>query len=821
MPSVAEVQKNFPDFYEAYSRAVQEGKWKPQWGGIEQWGAETIQNNPGGEWAIYANTGKLPERLTDVVAADKKVIAETKSYEQELFDQVNRDYIQPDLAQDAERRTLANTLTKQATTDYTTARDLAGQALGPSFNADAYFAANPDVAEAYARQQQAPTGENNVLGGPNVGKPPMTAQQFAQNHYETTGKAEGRQGGEYTSRLQREVTNADQTANAISGSASTAATEQIAALEAQIGEMRASQDVNQIARASALQQQVDALRANVDQRANDQVAALDTEIAALRQNLDAESQAKATALQQQRDALWNNSGFQDESLRTAAQTQANDRWQVLSGEYKTREDALNKQLNNQGAAINTRAASQLSGLQAEIAAMRGSLDQSQQQKADALEQQLAKLTANIDSYDSEQQAALTQEITKLAAAQLPVSQARVQQAENMITGINVGLEQTRDQFASDQAAQGFIGGSSSQNGNLARAVVGARQQAAQTMGDARIANALDDRTINSRGATEGRSISNSTAGNRFALGEYGANTGYADSLEGTKEARRLADELASGTRSISDLSAQEKYALDTYGNQTAYDTTTYIAGEGRKIGEETAADMRSIADNTTANRTGILNNFTNTSYSNALSGAAGNRAIGDTGAADRRSISDTLATDRAAIGAGAANTAFADRIMGADDTRSLSNAMAAGKAGVTTNLSTQQQATRDAAAGQKNAYFDADYTRQLGTALTLPSLTTNYTASVNALDQYKNAGLNRSLDTLNWWAGGGTAPANQTAQYQAYVDQTGSNIAGLGTGLLSAAGSFANSRNWWQTPTTPVTDPSSAKVQTGGLTRNK
>lgn len=803
MPSLAEVNRTFPESVEAFEEARRGG-----WRGDDYWDwlKLTIERNPNHEWARYASFGQVPEGRADPIGDEQVAASAEKSYEQELFDQVNRDYIQPDLAEDANRRTLADTLTQQATTDYQTARDLAGQSIGPSFNADAYFAANPDVAEAYART------------GPDANGRKMSAQQFAQNHYDTYGKTEGRQ-GEFTSRLQRELANTDQTAQAIAGSAGTASTEQIAALEQQIAAMRASQDVNQIARADALQQQVDALRSNIDTRSNDQIAALDQEIASLGQNLDAESRSRVQALQTQRDALTNNLSQFGQDARDAATTQSNDRWQVLSGEYRTREDALNKQLNNQGAAINTRAASQLSGLQAEIAAMRGSLDQFQQTKADALEAQLNSLTANIDSYDSAQQAALTQEITKLAAAQLPVSQARIQQADNLVTAINVGLEDTRDRFDANQAAQGFIGGSSMASGNLARAVVGARQQAAQVMGDARVANATDDRSINSRGATEGRSISDATSGNRFSLGQYGANSRFGNAVYGADEARRLTDELASGSRSINDLSAQERYALDTYGNETAYNTTTYIAGEGRKIGEETAADMRGIADSANASRRGILDNFINTEYGNNLSTAAQNRAIADTGATQRRSLADTLATDRAAVGTYGANTAFADRVMGANDTRTLANTLATNRAGIANNLTIQQQAARDAATGQKNAYFDQDYTRQQGTALTLPSLTTNYTNSVGALDQYRNAGLNRGLDTLQWWAGGGQAPSAQTAQYNAYVDQSGANIAGLGTGLLGAAVNIGNSKNWWQTPkTTTVTPPANNSAALSDVT---
>lgn len=671
MPTLAEVNRVFPETFQAFENARATRKWKGDdyW----EWLDLTIQRNPNSEIARYMSTGAVPEGRADPVGEEKAAAAAEKSYEQELFDQVNRDYIQPDLAQDAERRRLANELTGQATTDYQAARDLASQSLGPSFNADAYFAANPDVAEAYAKQVAAGGTETTTQTGaaipltpeqrrenmaaisagrpqPHIQQyapvttktPVMSPQEFAQQHYETVGKAEGRQGGEYTSRLQREFANTAQTQEQISGSATTAATERRAALEAQIAAMRASQDVNEQEKADALQAQLDQLNANVD----------------------------------------------------------------------------------------TRAAGQLTALQQEIDAMRGSLDVSQQQKADALQQQIAALGGSIDQYDEAQKAALVDEITKLTAAQLPVSQARVAAAENLVSSINLGLEQTRDQFAADQAAQGFVGGSSAQQGNLARAVIGARQNAAQTRSQADLANADDMRTIGSRDATEGRTIANSTASNRFGLSNYGANTSYADSLYGTNEQRRLSDELAGRTGSVENARLTDRYNIGTYG----------------------------------------------------------------------------------------ANTGYADRITGSGERRTLSDALASGQAGISNTLTQEQQAARDTAAARNASYFDQDYTRQLGTALTLPSLTSNYTGTINALDQYKNTGLRNSLDTLNWWATGGTAPNAQTAQYQAYTDQSGANIAALGTGLLGTAINVGNSQNWWQTPssqpkapTTPntnVTNPS-------------
>lgn len=760
MPTLAEVNRTFPESVQAFEEARAMGRWKGDdyW----DWLGVTIERNPNSEWARYASFGQVPEGRADPVGDEMAAAASEKSYEQELFDQVNRDYIQPDIAQDAERRTLANELTQQATTDYQAARDLASQSIGPSFNADQYFAQNPDVAEAYARQvaqggteTTAMTGEpipltseqrrenmaaisagqpqpNTQQYAPVVTKTPvMSPQEFAQQHYETVGKTEGRQGGEYTSRLQREYANTAATQDQISDSAATSATERRAALETQIAAMRQSQDVNQQERANALQLQLNQLNANIDTRSAGQQAVLGEEIGARRQSLNVAQQGRASALQNQLGQLNTN--------------------------------------------VDERAAGELQALQSEIEAMRGSLDVSQQQKADALQQQIAQLGGSIDTYDAAQKAALVDEITKLTAAQLPVSQARVAAAENLVSSINLGLEQTRDQFASDQAAQGFIGGSSAQQGNLARAVIGARQNAAQTRSQADLSNADDMRTIGSRDATEGRTIANSTATNRFGLSNYGANTGYTDNLYGAGERRRLSDELAGRTGTVENARLTDRYNIGTYGANTGYSDNLLGVTEGRSLSDELATRM----------------------------GGLKNERL----------------TDRYNTGLYGANTAYGDSTTGSGERRALSDALASGQGGISTQLTAEQQAARDQGAARNASYFDQDYTRQLGTALTLPSLTTNYTAGINALDQYKNAGLDRSLQTLNWWAGGGQAPSNQTAQYQAYVDQTGANIAGLGTGLLGAAVNVGNSQNWWQTPkTTTVTPPANNSAALNDVT---
>lgn len=81
------------------------------------------------------------------------------------------------------------------------------------------------------------------------------------------------------------------------------------------------------------------------------------------------------------------------------------------------------------------------------------------------------------------------------AALQPLLDSRTAAAETASAGVNQGLESERDRILAEDALKGFYGGSSLNDANLLRATIGARQNAAQIMAGANVANAGDTRTI--------------------------------------------------------------------------------------------------------------------------------------------------------------------------------------------------------------------------------------------------------------------------------------------------------------------------------------
>jgi len=318
----------------------------------------------------------------------------------------------------------------------------------------------------------------------------------------------------------------------------------------------------------------------------------------------------------------------------------------------------------------TSSAAQLAALQAQIAAMQENLTGDLAAKAAALQEQIASLTANLDTLDATQKATLAEqiaatqqnletsitaqqqnlateieslrgaadaqslarktalqaEIDGLTSAQVPMAEARLASANALNTAVNLGLESTQDAMTAQRAKQGYLGSSSFSDAALARASIGARQQGAQVMGQAREANAGDLRSINARAATEGRgladqyantlfditgreatggrtladllatgtqtigdtgaagtaAIKNNTANNLFGINNAGANQTYQDVTTGSTALKDLLDSLAKGTGSIEgNLATQTQAATDagTMAKQNYFDNA-YTRGQG-------------------------------------------------------------------------------------------------------------------------------------------------------------------------------------------------------------------------------------------------
>lgn len=397
------------------------------------------------------------------------------------------------IAGDATRATDVTKLTEQTDAAFGNLTTTLGQAAAV-FDGAAYLQRYPDVAAAYAANNEG-----------------LTPAQFAQKHYETYGKNEGRQPAYTSQAAQNNLGAINDAAGALTGAATTAAASKLTALETTLA----------------------SLQGNLSGALRDQATALATAVASLNQN------------------------------------------------------------------INTLDASQKQNLAAQIQAQQANLEKSVAAQRAALEQQVNELQGNATQAAQARRAALAQQISELTAAQAPLSEARVKGAEALVTAINLGLEGTRDQLRADAAREGLTGGSTMQDAALARATIGARQDAARTGADARIANAADTRAIGNLGANQGYSIADAYATDRQTIGNMGA-VGRGN----------LSNNLATGTQSIGD-----------YG----------------------ATQTRSIGDTSANNRFGVGNWGASTAYGDALTGITANRTLVDQAATGRYNISDALA----------------------------------------------------------------------------------------------------------------------------------------------------------------------------------
>ena len=276
--------------------------------------------------------------------------------------------------------------------------------------------------------------------------------------------------------------------------------------------------------------------------------------------------------------------------------------QNLTGELAAKAGALQQQVASFTANLNQFDATQKAALAEQIASNQANLERSVAAQKAALEAEAAALRGAAGEQAAARRAALEAEIAGLNAAQIPLNDARLASATALTTAINLGLEGTRDQLTAKMAKQGYIGSSSFDDANMARAVIGARQGAAQAMGGARELNATDMRTIAARGATEGRGIEDE----------------YANAL------LAAAAREATGRRSIEDV----------------------LAEGTRTIGDTGAAGLATIKSNTGAGLMGIGNAGASQSYQDQVGGASNLKALLDSLAEGENKISTTKATQQ-------------------------------------------------------------------------------------------------------------------------------------------------------------------------------
>lgn len=617
-----------------------------------------------------------------------------------------------DVQGDEQRRTIAGALANQALAGTNAASGILAGSLGGGFDSRQYFQKYADVAAAFQN-----SADGATPGTKNINGKDLTADQFAQEHYLKYGQSEGRTPF-YTqsAQLAQDNNNADQVTAAQTAAASQAQATQLAALQQSIAAMQGNLQGALAEKAAALQQMIASMNSNLDQFDATQKAALSQQIATQQKDLE-------------------------ESIATQRQ-------------------ALTEEINALGANAGANAQAKGAALQQEIAALQGASDAQSVARRAALQDQLTKLQSGIDTEGASKRAALEQEIAGLTAAQAPMAQARLKAAQLQATAVNVGLEHTKDQLTADQAKAGYFGGSTFQDAALARAAIGARQQAAQAVGSAETSNAADTRDIAVRSATEGRSISDA-----LAAGTRGVTT------QGANDTRSLADEQAGNNATIA--------ARGVTGTRT--------------IAEALADAQNSIADRGATGNAALTGAF-----------AQGRQALGDAGATGLAGIQTNTGANRMAIGNTGATTTYGNVSTGADARRSIGDALAQGQFGLTSTYAKDVQSAQNANAAAKGTYYDQNYNRSLGAALTLPTLASNLAGTLTSLDNYGQSGLARTQGLLNWWnTNQGTAPTGSYVPVQA--SNSGNDIANLGAGLLGAGINVGNANNWWRTPaTTPL-----------------
>lgn len=266
----------------------------------------------------------------------------------------------------------------------------------------------------------------------------------------------------------------------------------------------------------------------------------------------------------------------------------------LTGDLAARAQALQDQIASFTANLNTFDATQKAALAEQIAANQQNLEASIASQQQNLQTEIDSLRGAADAQSVARKAALQQEIDGLTAAQAPMAQARLDSANALTTAVNLGLESTNDRLTAERARQGYLGSSSFSDAALARAAIGARQQGAQAMGTAREANAGDLRSIQSRAATEGRSLADELANNYLSIAgrEAGGKRSLADILaEGT---RSIGDTGAAGTAAIKAGTGQGLMNINNAGATQKYQDSVMGSDRLRQLLDELAKGQGSI-----------------------------------------------------------------------------------------------------------------------------------------------------------------------------------------------------------------------------------
>lgn len=413
-------------------------------------------------------------------------------------------------------------------------------------------------------------------------------------------------------------------------------------------------------------------------------------------------------------------------------------------------------------AVNQSMATQLAALSEATSAMQSNLSGELASKAAALQQQIGTLLQNLDQLDATQRAALTQQVQEMQ-----------QNLETSLATQRAALEQ---QILSLQGAAGAE--ADARRAALTQEI--ASLTAAQApLADARVKAAELQATAVNLGL---QSTQDQLRADAAREGFVGGST-----MQDAALARAAVDARQNAAGALGQANLAN--ATDTR------DIAARGATGERTIAEALAAAQREISGQR-ATGTAALD----------VAGATGRQQLGDQFATGKAALTNQTAANRAAINAQGANTTYQDSVAGASGMRSILDQLASGTAATKVAGAQQTQEAQQAGNAAKATYYDNDWARALSAATMTPGLTTNLVGSLSALDNYGRSGVDRTLNTLNWWSNPSTAPTPGAVAVQ--PSTSGNGLSTLGSSLVGAGLNLGTSNDWWRTSkiTTPVRD---------------
>jgi hypothetical protein len=401
-------------------------------------------------------------------------------------------------------------LTNQTNAAYGNLNNLLSQSQ-QTFDGQAYLSAYPDVASAF---QNSPPG--TAPGTRNINGQDMTPSQFAQYHYQTFGREEGRNPSYSSDLLRAQNVNANQTTAAINAAATASAQQQLTALQAAIGQMQGNLQGALGQQAAALQAAIASYTQNIDSLDQTQRQNLATQIATMQQNLERSVSEQGAALEQEIASLQGNAS-------QAAQS---------------RKAALETQLTELKAAQAPMAEARIKGAEALATSINLGLQSTQDQ---------LRASAARDGFIG----GSTMQDTALARAAIGARQGAAQ-ARSQAEIANAG--DLRD--VATLGAQGrfriedTLAGDTQRIGD--RGAVGRRE----------IANtaAIGRQQLGDYGATQTRGIGDNTANQRFGLGNWGTQQTYNNTNAGIAANLGLLNQGSTGQLNIATTLAQQQQA---------------------------------------------------------------------------------------------------------------------------------------------------------------------------------------------------------------------------------------------------------------------